>query len=115
MNSKIARVLAALCVAGACTAARAAKVTQKADVPLDDVPQPVLDAAAKAIKGISLTEAKLRSKKSGVVFKLAGVAAGKAYDLKVDAAGRVLEIEHEGNAANVEHGDRANRPDKVRA
>ena len=95
MKSKLLSTLFALSVTGVGSFTFAAKSTQKADVPLTQVPQVVIDAAAKAVRGISLTEAKLRSKKSGVVFKLEGVAAGKEYDLKVDATGRVLTVERD--------------------
>ena len=67
-------VAAALACAG-CLSARAASGS-KADVPVDQVPQVVVDAAGKAVAGIALSEAKMRAKKSGVVFKLAGTSQG---------------------------------------
>jgi hypothetical protein len=86
-----------LCGAGllavACSAALAAKRTEKADVPLDNVPRPVIAAAQKAVSGFAPLEAKKRDKKSGAVYKLDGVAGDVEYEIKVDAAGRVLDVE----------------------
>jgi hypothetical protein len=127
MKSKLNQILAAaaIVVTGACSGTRAgaANSTAKADIPLDSVPQVVVDAAAKAVRGLSLTEAKLRTKKSGIVFKLEGVAGGKEYDLKVDSRGRVLGIEQDGDAGAaaaevgvaVERPKRPNRADKASA
>ena len=70
----------------------------KADVPLDQVPHAVLDAANKEAPGIRLSEAKRRNKKSGVIYKLEGRAAGREYEFKIDAAGSVLEMEVESAA-----------------
>jgi hypothetical protein len=78
--------------------------SHKADVPLDQVPQVVVDAAGKAVEGIALSEAKVRTKKSGVVFKLEGTAGSRAYEIKVDAAGRVLDVEQEDRGPSARAG-----------
>src|SRR5688572_4378056 len=77
--------------------AAGAKHGGKADVPLEQVPQVIVDAAHERVEGITLIEAKLRTKKSGVVFKLEGVADGRSYRFKVDAAGTVLRVEAVGD------------------
>ena len=89
-----------------CGAGPAQKAGHKADVPVDQVPQVVVDGAGKAVQGIVLSEAKMRTKKSGVVFKLAGNAADKRYALKVDAAGKVLSVERDESSRDA----RAARP-----
>ena len=65
----------------------------KADVPLDQVPRAVLDAAEKEAPGIALDEAKRRDKKSGIIYKLEGTAGGREYEFKIDARGNVLDVE----------------------
>ena len=90
------RVYAAAVACFACLSAGAAAVHNtgdKAALPLDRVPQAVVDAAGKAVQGIELSGAKMRAKKSGVVFKLAGSSGNKHYALKVDATGKVLSVE----------------------
>jgi hypothetical protein len=96
MNRHLVYAAAAACFA--CLSASTAAVhksSDKAAVPLDRVPQAVVDAAGKAVQGIVLSEAKIRAKKSGVVFKLAGSSGDKYYALKVDAAGKVLSVERD--------------------
>ena len=77
----------------ASSAAIGAKRTAKADLPLEQVPKPVIAAAQKAVSGFTPIEAKKRDKKSGAVYKLDGVAGVVEYQIKVDAAGRVLDVE----------------------
>jgi len=93
--SRRALTLAALAAFAIPTAALLAAKTQreKADVPLDQVPRAVVAAAQKEVPGISLTEAKRRPKKSGVIYKLEGLANGREYEFKITAAGSVLELE----------------------
>ena len=93
--SRIRRLIAAAAASSVACAPLLAAPRQKASVPLEQVPQVVVHAAEKAVGGITLTEAKLRAKRSGGVFKLEGIAAGKGYAIKVDAAGRVLDVEQE--------------------
>ena len=90
--------LIASVAAGGCCLALVAARSHKADVPLEQVPQVVLAAAEKAVDGIALSEAKIRTKKSGVVFKLEGTADSRGYEIKVDAAGRVLDVERDDGA-----------------
>ena len=89
--------LASLTAGGCCLALVAAR-SHKADVPLEQVPRVVIAAAEKAVDGITLAEAKLRTKKSGVVFKLEGTAGDRGYEIKVDAAGKVLDVERDDSA-----------------
>src|SRR5687768_10151040 len=90
-------LLTTLAAGAGCLSLVAAR-SHKADVPLDQVPQVVVKAAEKAVAGIALSEAKVRTKKSGVVFKLEGTAGAKGYLLKVDSAGTVLDVEQNGRA-----------------
>jgi hypothetical protein len=80
-------------LAAACSAVAVAKRTEKADLPVDQVPKPVIAAAKKAVAGFTPIEAKKRDKKSGAVYKLDGIAGELEYEIKVDANGRVLDVE----------------------
>jgi hypothetical protein len=108
VNTKHAHV-AGLAACAACLALVAAR-SHKADVPLDQVPDVVVHAAEKAVTGITLSEAKMRTKKSGVVFKLEGTADHKGYEIKVDAAGTVLDVEEGPAAGGVTRATRRTRP-----
>ena len=66
------------------------------EVPLDDLPQVVKDAALDAVEGITLTEAELETHKDGTkVYEVEGTADGKEYEIKITEAGKVLAIEVE--------------------
>ena len=93
--SWIRRSIAAAAAASVACVPLLAAPRHKAAIPLEEVPQVVVHAAEKAVGGIALTEAKLRAKKSGVVFKLEGTAQGRGYAIKVDSTGRVLDVEQE--------------------
>ncbi|HZN67064.1 MAG TPA: hypothetical protein VFB66_17365 [Tepidisphaeraceae bacterium] len=96
--SRIRRLIASAAAAAAASVACVpllAGPRRKAALPLQQVPRVVVHAAEKAVGGITLTKVKLRAKKGGVVFKLEGSARGKTYAIKVDAAGRVLDLGRE--------------------
>lgn len=69
------------------------------EVPLERVPPPVLAAAAATVRGIVPAGARTRTvtKKKDpapqVTYELRGTAGGREYDVRVDAAGRVLGVE----------------------
>lgn len=65
------------------------------EIPLDQVPQVVKDAALKVVEGITLTEAEKETEDSGVVYEIEGTAGGKEYVIEVAADGKVLEVEEE--------------------
>ena len=116
----VTRILAvAACLTGLCAVALADKAEKKPDVAkaavdLDSIPSAVTAAAAKAVPGIAITQAKLRSKRSGVIFKLDGVAADKQYQLTIDATGSILDVEQSRKAIARVPG-RQTRPDRVKA
>src|SRR5687768_11047730 len=87
IKSKIA--LTALLFSG-CASADAQR--SKADVSIESLPPAVTAAAHEAVEGIHLVDAKLRKKRWETVYKLEGIAAGKDYELKVTAAGEVLDV-----------------------
>jgi uncharacterized membrane protein YkoI len=73
-----------------------AQKTKHEKIPLAQVPEAVRKAAAGAVKGIVLAEAEKETSPKGVViFELEGKAGGKEYEIKVDAAGKVLKVELE--------------------
>lgn len=62
-------------------------------VSLDKVPQKVIDAAKKAVKGIKITEAEVEEEDGRLVYELEGTADGKEYEIEVTEDGKVLEVE----------------------
>lgn len=101
-----ATCFAAVCVA--CAVLIAAK-SHKAAVPLDSVPDAVTAAAEKAVGGITINEVKVRSKKSGVVFKLDGTKGARAYALKIDLAGNVLAIDTRAGGRSARHSGKSGK------
>jgi len=88
----------------ACTVARGGDGNKKA-VPLDQVPQVVKDAALKAVDGIKLTEAEMKTKDSLVVYELEGVVGDKKYEIKIAADGNVLKAELDDDQGDKDDGD----------
>lgn len=90
-----------LIVVGCSAQAEDAK-TGEVDVEFKDVPQVVLDAAKKAIPRIQFTSAEKEIEDGGVVYDLEGTVDGKPYEIEVNAAGEVLEIEEDDDDENEE-------------
>lgn len=63
------------------------------EIPLSDVPQNVKDAAIAAVPGIVLEEAERETEGDVVVYELEGEADGQEYEVEVNEAGEVLEVE----------------------
>lgn len=63
-------------------------------VPLSVVPAAVTRAAEAAVGGIAL-EAAARERASGIVYRLAGTANGRDYEITVTADGTLLELASE--------------------
>lgn len=88
------RLLAAALMALFCCGAAGLARAGEEDVPLDQVPEVVKDAARKAVKGIKLTEAEKVTRGSRILYyELEGTAGGKSYEIKVTPAGKVLKVE----------------------
>ena len=68
---------------------------EEKEVPLSEVPVPVLIAAKGAVNNISLTKAKIKEENDQKIYKLEGTSDGKSYEIEVNAAGRVLEVEQD--------------------
>jgi uncharacterized membrane protein YkoI len=71
---------------------------------LSDVPDSVKQAALAAVPGLVLTFAERETEDGGVVYSLAGTANGKSYEVEVNEAGQVVEIE-EGDDEDDEDDD----------
>lgn len=65
---------------------------EEMQVPLSEVPTPVLIAAKGAVENIILTKAKIKEEDGQTVYELEGISDGRNYEIDVNAAGRVLEI-----------------------
>jgi len=72
-----------------------AEKEEEEDIALSKVPKKVLEAAQKAVPGITLTEAEVEKTSKGLVYELEGTLDAKEYEIEVSAAGEVLEIEQE--------------------
>jgi len=88
------RLLAAALMGLFCCGAAGPAGAGEEDVPLDQVPEVVKDAARKAVKGIKLTEAEKVTRGSRILYyEVEGTAGGKNYEIKVTPAGKVLKVE----------------------
>lgn len=63
------------------------------EIALADVPANVMDAATAAVSGIVFEEANWENENGTVVYTLEGEADGTDYEVEVNAAGEVLEVE----------------------
>lgn len=82
-----------------------ANAQEEKEVPLNEVPKKVLEAAQKAVPGITLTEAEVETTRKGVVYEIEGTVDGKEYEIEVTAEGTVLEVEEEGDEDDGEQDD----------
>lgn len=67
------------------------------EIPLDQVPQVVKDAALAAVPGLVLEEAEKETENGVVLYCLEGAAGGKEYEVEVTENGTVVEVEDEGD------------------
>ena len=67
---------------------------------LDQVPQPVRQAALRAVPGVQLTGAEVEQTSRGTLYELEGTVDGVRCEIEVTADGKVVEIER-GNEEEV--------------
>jgi Skp family chaperone for outer membrane proteins len=72
----------------------------EADLPLGIVPAVVKDAAAKAVAGFELVDATQVLHDGAIAFDLGGRAEQKKYEVRVSAAGKVINVEVHGQGRN---------------
>ncbi len=72
-----------------------AVTAEEEEIALSEVPEVVIAAAKKAVKGIVLTKAEKETTDDGVIYEVGGTAKKKAYDLSISSDGEVLSIEVE--------------------
>ena len=63
-------------------------------VALDSVPSAVRTAAQGAVSGIVFSSAERETENGATVYSLRGTANGKTYEIEVNAAGQVVEVEN---------------------
>lgn len=63
------------------------------DIPLTDVPEAVMSAAAAAVPGIVFEEAERERENGQTIYCLEGEADGVEYEVEVTVDGEVVEIE----------------------
>lgn len=75
-------------------------------IPLSEVPQRVIDAAKRKVRGIVLdNEAEKETSKGKVIYELEGKANGKEYELEITERGKVLKVEEEKDDDNDDDDD----------
>jgi len=92
---KILNMVLALSVLG-WVGCKSMDMDDEQEIPLTEVPAPVLSAAQAAVEGIVLEEAEVETEDGQTVYSIEGEANGKEYEIEVTADGKVLEIEEEG-------------------
>ena len=75
------------------------------EIPLDQVPANVKNAAQAALPGFVLEGAERETEDGTVVYSLEGTADGEEYEVEVSAAGKVLEIEKEDDDEDDDNDD----------
>lgn len=70
---------------------------EEVNVPLDEVPESIRDAAEAAVPGIVFSEAERETENGVVVYDLEGTANGVEYEVEVSEDGEVLEVEIEND------------------
>ena len=65
------------------------------EIPLAEVPGPVMAAARQAVPGIEITEAEIEDEDGQKVYELSGEADGKRYEIEISGTGEILEVEED--------------------
>ena len=65
------------------------------EVPVDELPQAVLDAVENAVPGGDIQEAEKEIEKGKVVYEVEVLKDGKEYEVEVSESGSILEVEEE--------------------
>jgi hypothetical protein len=86
-------VLALTCTIG-CASLESAHEDEN-QIPLSQVPAEAVQAAQRAVPGITLTEAEVEEEDGCTVYELEGTADAIEYEIEVTADGKVLEVEQE--------------------
>ena len=83
------------CVKQKATKATKAVKEKKEDenIPLSQVPEKIKEIAAKAVKGLKLTEAELEDG----VYELKGYVDGEKYEIKINRNGKVIKKEKDND------------------
>lgn len=74
------------------------------EIPLDQVPKAVLDAAKEAVPGIEVSRASREVEDGETIFEVQGKADGTMYEVEVNATGTVVEVE-KGDDDDGDHDD----------
>lgn len=111
MKSWMRKVLLAV-VPALMTGGAFAYAEDEEEIPLSKVPKEVLDAAEKAVPGITLTEVEMEKTAKGVVYEVEGTKDGKEYEIEISADGKVLEVEDENDEDKDEKDDDDDKNEK---
>lgn len=85
--------LVLICIFGC--ASLESKHEDEKEIPLSQVPAEAVQAAQRAVPGITLTEAEVEEEDGCTVYELEGTADAIEYEIEVTADGKVLEVERE--------------------
>lgn len=63
------------------------------EIPIDEVPLSVLDAAREVLPGVELVKAMIEITDKGIVYEIEGILDGEEYEILVTEESVVLEVE----------------------
>lgn len=76
------------------------------EIPIDEVPLSVLDAAREVLPGVELVKAMIEITDKGIVYKIEGILDGEEYEILVTEESVVLEVElKDDDDIDIEEGD----------
>lgn len=65
------------------------------DVPIDEVPQAIKDAAVARLPGFVITEAEREVENGVTLYSLEGTVDGQSWEVEVGLDGTIIEVEQE--------------------
>ena len=76
------------------------------EIPIDEVPLLVLDAAREVLPGVELVKAMIEITDKGIVYEIEGILDGEEYEILVTEESVVLEVElKDDDDIDIEEGD----------
>jgi len=66
---------------------------EEKEVPLDDVPESIINVALDTLPEFVITEAEIETTADGIIYELEGLLNGVKYEIEISSEGTILEIE----------------------
>jgi uncharacterized membrane protein YkoI len=115
MKTGSENIAAVTVVLGLLLAPIASLAGEEVEIPLEEVPAIVLEAAKEAVPGIVITEAEYEIEDGERIYELEGTLGDKEYEIEVSEQGKVLEVEKEGDDEDCEKHEDCERDDDCEA